>query len=337
MPYSVNGGWRGFSLLKQVDNVTAKTVNTLLYYEGEPIETQANNFWMNKGEITGDLLPTQARILNKKLAGKHKSKLHPHIVGLLASMAMGKDTVSAVGATTAYNHKLEIDKTVVELPKRTMIENDGFEQTRFIGVGCTGFKISAKENDFVDFEADLMGTGLEVLNDPTAKPARVNESYMAYNDAKFYRGGTFNGTTVTGETDFSASLIGFDLEFKNEGKGRYQFGDASGTMAAIRRGQSYTCDFGAEIELEDASHKAALLAGTEYVVRIPIEGEVANGAAKYKVEIILPRVRYAEANKKQNDGILAINGKFAVMSDPAYGGLIINVVNLQQANYLAAA
>jgi hypothetical protein len=336
MPYSVIGGWRGFSLTKQADNGTAKPVNTLLYYDGEPIETVANNFWTNKGEITGELLPTQARLLNKKMAGKHKSKLHPHVIGLLASMAMGRDTVSQVGSTTAYNHKIEIDKSVVELPKRTMIENDGFEQTLFIGVGCTGFKISAKENDFVDFEAELMGTGAETANDATAKPARVNESYMAYTDAKFYRGGAYNGNTVTGATDFSASLIGFDLEFKNEGKGRYQFGDSSGTMAAIRRGSNYSCEFSAEMELEDASHKTALFAGTEYAVRIPIQGEVAVAGANYMVEIILPRVRYSEANKKVNDGILAINGKFAVMSHPTYGGLIINVVNLQQANYLAA-
>ncbi len=335
MPFNTMGGWRGFSLTKQTDNITAAAVNTLLYYEGEPLQTAANNFWSNKGEITGELLPTQARLLNKKLEGKHKSKAYPHLVALFASMAMGKDTSTVVGATTAYKHKLEIDKTVVELPKRTMIENDGQEQTKFIGVGCTGFTISAKENDFVDFEADLIGTANEVLNDVTAKPARVNESYLAYVDAQFFRGGAYDGTAVTGATDFSGSLISFKLTFKNEAKGRYKFGDASGTLAAIRRGAQYTCELEAEMELEDTSHKAALLAGTEYVMRIPIVGGVANGAANYTVEIILPRVRYQEAPKKVNDGILAVNAKFAVLSDPTYGGLIINCINLQQASYLA--
>jgi hypothetical protein len=336
MPKSIIGGWRGFSLLKQADIATVQPVNTLLQFEGDPMEPETETYYVNDDEITGELLPTTKRMLTKKFAGKHKSKAFPHVVGLFASMAMGKDTVTQVGSTTAYKHKLEIDKDVVELPYRTMIENDGAGQFLFPGVSCPGFTISGKRGGFVEFEADLIGRGGE-QTDSTAKPARVNETYMAYGDVTFTKGGVYNGTDVTGGTDISAQLAEFKLSFRNNAKGVYLMGDASGLVGQVRRGQKYEVEFEAEIELEDQSHRNDFLAGTEFVVAIPIVGGIANGTARYTVQIILPRVFYREAKKGVNDGILKIAAKFGVLSDPTYGGLIINVINLQQTSYLAAA
>jgi hypothetical protein len=70
---------------------------------------------------------------------------------------------------------------------------------------------------------------------------------------------------------------------------------------------------------------------------MPIVGGVADGAEKFTVEIILPRVIYREAKKGVDDGILKLAAKFGVLADPTYGGLVLNVINLQQASYLAAA
>lgn len=336
MPKNILGAWRGFSTSVQADIATAQPVNTLLYFEGEPMEPEADQHYLNTDEVTGEVLPTMARLLTKKFAGKHKGKATPHLVALFASMAMGKDTATVVGATTAYKHKLEIDKTIVELPKRTMIENDGYLQNKYTGMACTGFTLSGKRAGFVEFEADLIGTGVEAV-DATAKPARVAESYLTYGDAKLYRGGAFDGTTVTGGTDLSAQLIDFKLTYKNGGKGAYLFGDPSGNAGSIRRGLKVEVDFEANLEIEDSSHRNALLAGNEYVFWIPIVGSTANGTAKYTVEVILPRVAYREAKKGVDDGTLKVNGKFAVMADPTYGGLIINVINLQQQSYLLAA
>ena len=334
MPKSNIAAWRGFSLTKQADINTAAAVNTLLYFEGEPMEPEPDTFYVNDGEVTGELLPTVSRLLNRKFAGKHKSKAFPHLVALFASQAMGKDTPTMVAATTAYKHKLEIDKTVVELPVRTMVENDGNTQNQFKGVACVGFTLSGQRGGFVEFEADLIGSGAEAA-DVTAKPARVAESYLTYQDVKLTRGGTFDGSTVTGGTDLSAQLMSFKLSFKNNGAGKHLFGDASGNMGSIRRGSKYEVDLEMEIELEDATHRAALLAGTEYVVAIPMVGGTANGTAKYTVEAILPRVAYKEAKKGVDEGTLKVSAKFAVLSDPTYGGFVLNVINLQTASYLA--
>jgi len=334
MPKSIIGGWRAFSLAKQTDIATPAAVDTLFNFEGEPMEPEPETFFVNDTEITGELLPTTKRLLTKKFEGTHRSKAFPHLVGLFASMAMGKDTVSQVGLTLAYEHKIEIDKTIVELPYRTMIENDGASQFRYTGVACVGFTLSGSRGGFVEFEANLIGSGAEE-SDATAKPSRVSESYMTYGDVTLNKGGTYDGTSVTGGTDISAELVDFKLTFKNNGKGVYLIGDNSGQVGQIRRGSKYEVTLEATLEFEDQSHRNDLLAGNEFVLELPIVGGVADQTANYTIQVILPRVAYRQAKKGVDDGILRVAAEFAVLSDPTYGGIILNVINLQANSYLA--
>ncbi|MFB3828959.1 MAG: phage tail tube protein [Bryobacteraceae bacterium] len=333
---SIVGAWRGLSLLKQADISTAQAVNTSFYFSGDPLEPEPDTLFVGADEVNGELLPTTHRLLTRKLAGKHKSKAFPHLVGLFASMVMGKDTPSVVGTTTAYKHKIEIDKTVVELPYRCLIEHDGDTQKLFTGVACLGFQLSGQRGQFVEFEADLLGSGIEAA-DATVKPARVAESYLAYGDVKFTKGGAFDGTTITGGTDLSGKLIDFTIGVKNNGKGVHLMGDPSGNYGRIQRGPRFDIDFKAKFELEDQSHRTDLLAETEMVASVPIVGGTANGDAKYTVEAIFPRVIYKAAKKGVDDGNLVVAAEFQVLADPTYGPLILNVINLQQASYLAAA
>jgi Phage tail tube protein len=336
MPKSMIGAWRGLSLMKQADIATAKPVDTLIYFTGDPIEPEPEQFYSNADEITGELLPTVHRLLTRKLAGKHKSKAYSHLVALFASMAMGKDTSTKVGTTTAYKHKIEIDKSVVELPYRTMVENDGFAQFLYTGVACTGFQLTGQRGGFVEMEADLVGSASEA-NDVTAKPARVAESYLTYGDVKFLKGGIFDGTQVTGGTELSGSLLDFTVAMKNNGKGAYLMGDNSGRVGRIQRGDKYNVDFKAKFELEDQNHRTDFLAETEFVGYLPLVGGIANGTAKYGVEIIFPRLAYKAAKKGADSGTLTVSAEFEVLSDPAYGPFVMFVTNLQAASYLVAA
>ncbi|HEX4135916.1 MAG TPA: phage tail tube protein [Bryobacteraceae bacterium] len=337
MPQSLTGGWRAVSDLCQTAIGTAQPVTELLNFEGTDLmEPDPETFFENTTEITGSLLPTKHKLLNMKFSGKHKCKATPTVVALFASMAMGEDTATVVGATTAYSHKLQMNSGIVELPYRTLVENDGSSQFAYPGVACTGFTLSGSRGQFVEFEADLMGRASEGA-DATAKPAANPESYLAYGDCNFAMGGAYDGTAVTGATAISAQLVNFKFAFKNNGKGKYNVGDSTGNVGAIRRGLTYSVELDAEIELEDRSQRAALLAGTEYVVHIPIVGGVANGAANYTVDIVLPRAVFKDTKKGVADGILKIAGKFAVLSDPTFGGCDIRVTNLFAHSYLATA
>lgn len=328
MPKSNIGGWRAVSLLVQANAATEKAVDSTFNFEGEPMEPEVDTYYVNDAEVTGELMPNQKRLLNRKLQIKHASKAFPHLVGTFASMAMGKDTISGAGP---YVHKLEIDKTVVELPYRTVVENDGDTQSKFIGVACVGFTMKGQRGGFVDFEADLVGLGNEAA-DATVKPARLIENYMAYPDMNILKGGTFDGTTVTGGTNISAQLTDFSFAFKNNGKAVYAFGDASGGAARVQRGMKYEADFEATLEFTDNTHRTDFLAQNEFVVDLPFVSSAAQ-----KVQIVLPRAFYKEAKKGVNDGILNAKCKFGILADATYGPLRIFITTAHAVSYLAAA
>jgi hypothetical protein len=336
MPISNVGAWRAFSLLKQADISTAAAVATRVPYTGDPIEPEPEQLYVNTDEVSGDLVPNAHRLLTMKLAGKHKSKAFPHLVGLFASMAMGKDTSTIVGAGTAYRHKIEADKTVRELPYRTMIEADGAVQRKYKGIACAGFTLSGDRGQFVELEADLIGAGNEAT-DATAAPIRVAESYLSYADVGFSIGGAFAGDAVTGGTDLKASLQSFSVNFKNNAKGLYIMGDASGGYGRVQRGEKFDIEIKAKLELEDTTHRAALLAGTEAVMHFPLIGGVADGTAHYEVEIVLPKVIYKGVKKGVADGMLVVDAEFQVLADGTNPPMIVYVTNLQAASYLATA
>ena len=335
-PRNIIGGWRAVSLTKQANITTAVAVNTLLPFMGDPMESAVNTNYVNSDQITGNLLATRHKVLNYKMEGKHKDKATPHLIALFASQCMGKDTATAVAASTAFLHKLEIDQAVVELPYRTMVENDGDKQWRFPGVTCVGFTLSGKRGEFLDFEADLVGRD-EVEEDGTvvsltAKPALVAESYLTYCDANLKQGGTFTGGTHTGApTVISSQVKDFKFSFKNGGSGKYLFGDASCAVGQIRRGKNYEAMLEATIEIDDRAYRSQMRQGTEFVMSIPIVGEIANAAVRYSAELLFPKVALMEAPKKvEDDGALAYAGKFQI-----FDSFFLNITNLHSTSYLA--
>lgn len=335
---SISGAWRALSALAQTGIGTAQPVTDLLTFAGTDLmEPEPGTFYTNKDEITGQSMPTKHKLLNMKFAGKHKAKATPTMVALFASMAMGSEaSTTESGLTTAYVHKFQLNKGMIELPYRTLVENDGNQQFSFVGVACTGFTLSGQRDQFVEFEADLIGRASEGV-DATAEPAANAESYLAYGDCTFHQGGAYDGTAVTGDTDISAQLVNFKLVVKNNAKGVYLVGDGSGNVGSIRRGLMFDVELDAEIELADRSQRAALLAGTEMVTHIPLVGGVANGAAHYSVDVVLPRTVFQAAKKQGKDNVLSVAGKMAVLADPTYGAIDMRITNLHSMSYLATA
>jgi hypothetical protein len=336
MAISTTGAWRAFSPLVQTAPTAAQNVFSSFYFDGDPLSASVAQYANNKGHAVGELLPTDAQVLTRELKGAHKAPwLTPHIAGLIASMVMGKCTTALIATTTAYKHKIELDKTVLDVPLRTMIENDGGAQFLYTGVAAAGFTISGKRGDFAEFDCELLGLGNETA-DATAKPARTVEPYLRFGDLKLYRGGAYDGTAVTGATEMSAVVTDMKLSVKNGAKLVYQAGVQSGNASVVRRAEKVDVDLEVGFEVTDQTHQTALLNGTEYVLWLPIVGGVANGSANYTVEIIVPRARYMEAKKTKKDGV-HVAAKFDVLHDATYGGPIINVINLYNKSYLANA
>ncbi len=338
MPRSVIGAWRGFSTLVQVGAV-AQAVNSLMDHEGDFLDTTVGNSWMNDKMMTGTPFPTAKVILSKKMDGKHKTKATPHTVGMFASLVMGKDTLLAMGTATKHTLTIDLNRNA-ELPKRTAIEYDGSNQWKYTGVSCGGISLSCKRGDLIDFEADLLGTGLEE-SDTSAKPVRLNEPYLTYGDAKIMIGGAWSGSAYSGGAEISANVENWKFSIKNGASAKNLMGDQGKEAASIRRGsEMYTGDLEAQIELEAWAdgYKAQMFAGAEFGFSIPISGgPTSRGGPAYQCNLIFPRLSYKEANKGKDSGIVHISPKFQIMTDPALGDVIIEVVNLFPYNYLATA
>ena len=328
----VTGAWRAFSIAKQANISTAAAVDSRVPLFGDLAEVEPDQHYFNDDEV-GRMLPSASRILTNKLAFKHKSKAFPHLVGLFGSLALGTDVPTQVAQTDAYAHKMSADKTIIELPYRTMIENDGDAQWKHKGITCAGFTLSGKRGEFVELEADLIGSGDEAT-DATAAPAASTESYLSFADVGFGVGGAFANDAVTGGTSHAGRLQEFTFGFKTGAKALYLMGTAGGVAGQIRRGGKWEVECKAKVELEDRDARTALLAGTPLVVEIPLIGGVADDTAHYEVKIVLPMTKYKVVKKSHADGLLIADVEFQAMEDGTNAPVILYVTNLQTASYL---
>lgn len=335
MPYGQIAAWRGFSATKQSDIATAATVNVGVSFMGDLASIEADKWYANSDQVTGTLNPTQARLITKKLQFKHKSHLKPAEVGLFASMVMQTDTVTTLTGAARRHRIVGSPAASHELPYRTMVEHDGRAAKRYTGIAASGFKLSGKRGDLCSLEVDLIGATLEA-DSAITKPAEPSEPYLSFCDVTIIRGGTFDGSAFSGGTALSAKLDSFELECKNNAVAKVLMGDPSCGPGEIRRGPRFTTTLKLVFDTEDASHQDALVAGTEYLIAIPIIGKLITEPDRYMVRPVTPKAVYKQAKKKHDsEGTLQHECEFEVLDDGTYQGLVLDVVNTHAASYLA--
>ena len=343
----ITTGWRGVSTAKQADINTAATVDTAFNFEGAPTDIEVNNRQDDGDEITGLNEPSVDEILNWILNGVHTQRALPHNIAQLGGMVLGKVTTRQPDATNnsaVYEHSFERDLANVALGLFTLIENDGIATKQYKGIYGKTLKIAGERNDFVKMEAGFGGMGQEEAS-AVSKPSVVAESYLRYGDINFTRGGSLSGTVAAGTlavggspTVFKADLRSFEYNLDNQAIPIYEIGDNSGYVTRVERGDKFVQSLSAVFEMQDDSHKSGLLAGTEYVLNIPIIGQAITGAntdgtLKYTVDLIFPKVVYEEAKKDRDGEAMVVNANFKILDDANFGSVIIRVQN-KQAAYL---
>lgn len=336
----IASGWRGFSITKETPYGTAETINTLLYFKGQPADVKAGNQITNEDEITGFSEPTTRDILTKMLEFSHEQRSMPHNLALFLALCGGKVTTDQQNVTTnpnAYRHYIERDLTAVDLPSVTMIENDGVQQKKYPGIICKSLEVRGEREGFVEVTAECKGNGAE-SNDASAKPSAEAESYLRYGDVTLTRGGAITGTVALGTlavgsspTDLSAKLRSFNYRIDNLAQPIYEIGDQTKQVSRMERGRRWEHTLNCQLEIEDTSHHDAMLAGTQYVLHIPIVGGViggGDGSLNYRCELYFPLVEYMESPKSYDDrGILIVDAVFKVLEDATFGSVIAEIHN----------
>jgi len=341
----ITGGFRGLSTAKEAAYGTPATVDTAFNFEGEPTDIEINNAQENGDEITGLNEPDSHEILNYKLDGSHQQRVTPHNIAQFLGMVLGKVTTDQPDVTNnsaVYRHWFERDLVNVDLPPFTLIENDGVATKQYSGIFGKTLKISGQRDDFLRMEATFGGMGKEEASG-VGKPAVVAESYLRYGDAVFTRGGSLSGTVAGGTlavgggpTAFKIDLRSFEWSVDNQAIPIYEIGDSSGYVSRVERGDKFVHSLSAVFEMQDDSHKSGLIAGTEYVLNIPIIGGAISGAntdgsQNYTVDLIFPKVVYQGAKKGRDGEAMIVNADFMVLEDATFGSAIVRVINKQTA------
>ncbi len=341
----ISTGWRGFSIAREASYGTPAGISTAFNFEGPVTDVQPNEVQTNENETNGLNEPSIQEILNWKLDGTHQQRAMPHNLAYFFALIMGKVTTDQpddVNDPTVYRHFIERDLANIDLPSVTLLEYDGIANKRFTGLFGKSVKISGSRGDFVKLEAQFGAMGKEEPNaDP--KPTVVGESYLRYGDVNFNRGGSLSGTVADGDLvvggspiSFAGDLLSFEWTMDNQAKTFYEIGDSSGYVTRVERGDRYQQNISAVLEMQDDSHKSALVNETEYVLHIPVTGAViagGSGSFNYSCDIIFPKVVYKEAKKDRDGEVVTVNAEFQVLEDTNYGSVIIKVIN-EQAGYL---
>lgn len=337
---TTSDAWRGYSLAKESAFGTAATVDTSMNFSGDFMSADPEKVWDDKDENTGELAPTRVQVLTMKTSGKHSSNLTPHSAALGFSWLFGNCTTSnpAVQDHAASRvHKIVTDKDEIEMATRTVTECAGGVVTDYAGCSLADVTVSAAREDFAKIEWTILGMGKEATSSLHAidRPATVAEDYLTYGDVHIMRGGTYNGTVVSGGTDISARVRDVKVGASYGTKQHYLFGDATRCAGRAIRARMPEFTLEMSLEFEDGAEKAALLAGTTYVVEIPMIGGALSAASgdDYTVRFVFPKVAYNKASRAVDDGLLLLNAGFRVLADATYGPMHVHVRN-EQASYL---
>lgn len=339
----ITSGWRGLSIAKEAAYATPAAVDTAFNFEGPPTDVKENEVQTNEAEVTGLNEPSAQDILTWMLEGSHAQRALPHNLAYFLGAVLGKVTSDQpnVGLDpTVFRHFFERDLVNVNLPSFTLIENDGIATKRFPGIYGKTCKISGERGDFVKMETTFGGSGLKE-NDATSKPAIVTESYLRYGDVEFTRGGNITGSVAGGDlavaggpTSFKADLRSFEWTVDNQAEAIYEMGDNSGRVTRVERGERYTHELKAVLEMQDDTHFDGLLAGTEYVLNIPIVGIIipgGSGTLNFQADIIFPRVVYKSAPKDRDGEVMIVSPDWQVLEDSTFGSVIVKIINEQTA------
>jgi len=341
----ITTGWRGFSIARESAYGVPAAVDTTFNFEGAPTDIAVQTALSDENEVTGFNEATRHEILNWKLEGVHKQRALPHNLGYLLSLVLGRVTTDQpdfAGNPTVYRHYIERELANAAPPSVTLVEHDGLSAKRYSGIYGKTVTLKGERGDFLKVEAEFGGMGKEEAS-AISKPALLLESYLRYGDVQFTQGGALTGTVAGGDlavtgspVSFAADLMSFEWKVDNQARAVYEMGDGSGFVSRVEMGDRFENELSAELEMQDDTHKSALLSGSPFVLNIPVTGSVipgGTGAFNYLCDIVFPRVVYREAKKDVDDQALVVKAGFQVLEDPVYGSVIVKVVN-EQPGYL---
>ena len=333
-------GWRDFSATEQTALDAPEALTSNHNYRPQGFMTiEVADRQDNSDELNGFNQATDDEIVKLIGKGSHSRKLVPHEAAHLLGFCLGKvtqDQPDVANAPPTYRHWIERDLTRTTVPAFTLIEHNGATQNLYNAVVVKSVKIVGNDEGYCELDAEFMSRGDEVDNSEGKQSAVSGESYLKFGDVEFLRDGSLTGTVAAGTlahgsgTSLKGDMKSFELSIDNDVRPRYEFGSSGGLVSRFDMGKQFLMELSAQMEFQSDADQAAMSAGTEYVISIPLIGATIEDVQKYTVDLIFPKVIIESVEKSDDDGVLVSAIKYKVMEDATYGSFIVRVINKQQ-------
>lgn len=251
--------------------------------------------------------------------------------------ALGKITESTPGVGASQYLAIPQDPGVtgVNLPATTIVGDilagGALEilDIAAVGVVCSGFNLKLQRGPGLQntqLTSTWLGCGKYVNNSGIVVPAATVEQRLGAGSATAL---TINGVNYIA----NARFVDLDFGFQNNPiEGYYPgSGQQSGfdIMGRIRMG-TRTANLTWQVELEAGSTELAdLLAGTEGVTTLTIEGPVIVSAIKHTAEVVMHRTRHKAYKMGEVDGFVTAQVETSIMKHASNGLLTAKAITTQ--------
>ena len=235
-------------------------------------------------------------------------------VGYFLLSALGTDTPAThSGETIVYDH---VYTETNPKPSLTIEQSIAENCRRFAGYIVSGFKISAKVGEMIEFTPTGMAKTQATSTQITAAFSTVEPFNHAQAIVKI------GGSTI-GEVE------SFELDYKNGLDYVYALGNVEPAFASISGGSEVTGKVELYLDATALTRLTNYLANTNEALELVITGGAIGSAAAYVLDITIPKAVYTAVESKVTDAHNMLSISFEGIYDTATSKMIgVTLTNL---------
>lgn len=298
-------------------------------------------------ELTGSEFATKQEILRQRVEIAYaEPRAKPNSLAGIGALVLGNVASVQDGALVAYRHDITPIAAGTPLPS-IQAEEKINTQRAYTGVVGKSLKISGKEDGFVGFSAQLIGSGSRATS-ATAFAAKITESWLKTTQMKVWletgaqiaiaATPTQDAEDISSATpdDLKLRLISFDWEWDNQNF--LNFGYGSAVLQENDKGPMRKCTLTFSLRYNDDTELNYYINQDLAAIEFDAKGALiaTGGAMFYGMQLVVPAFRLKKIGRKGKVGdFFTQDFEATVLNDGANAVSKLSVYNAKAA-YLAA-
>lgn len=248
-----------------------------------------------------------------KYEGEYTMDAYADYIGYFILSAMGVDTPAThAGESIVYDH---VFTEAATKPSLTIEEAISEHCRRYAGCIATGFKISAKKGEPIEFTPKLLGKSQATSTQITGAYSTVASLYHSQGIVKI------GGSTLN-------EVESFELEYSNGLEMVYSLGSVNPVFNSIKGGSEVKGKIELYLDSTSLTRLTNYLANTNEAVEFIATGGTIGSAANYVLDALVPTAVYKMADTPITDGHNLLTIYFETIPDSTPKILALTLTNL---------